>query len=159
MAGLDLDVLRPAIFARLSEVLHAAEGAGRPYHVVHFDGHGTWLDLKDLGFTPGGGGGAGAGVALSRDKYEVSVAGTMRKGRHGYLLFEDPKGTKDRQGNQNQQLVDGPTLGRLFTSAGVPVLVLNACRSAYTEARGRPAVTAGAEPGSTAAARRSQIAC
>ena len=49
MEGLDLDVLRPATFARLSEVLHAAHAAGRPYHVVHFDGHGTWLDLADLG--------------------------------------------------------------------------------------------------------------
>ncbi len=41
MEGLDLDVLRPATFARLSQVLHAAHEAGRPYHVVHFDGHGT----------------------------------------------------------------------------------------------------------------------
>ena len=48
MAGLDLDVLRPATFRRLSEVLHAAAAAGRPYHVLHFDGHGTYLDLADL---------------------------------------------------------------------------------------------------------------
>ena len=52
MEGLDLDVLRPATFARLSQVLHAAHDAGRPYHVVHFDGHGTWLDLADLGIEP-----------------------------------------------------------------------------------------------------------
>ena len=54
MEGLDLDVLRPATFARLSQVLHAAHDAGRPYHVVHFDGHGTWLDLADLGIEPDG---------------------------------------------------------------------------------------------------------
>src|SRR5215472_683875 len=65
MAGLDLDVLRPATFKRLAEVLRAAHGAGRPYHVVHFDGHGTWLDLGDLGYATGGTGGGGeAGLAL-----------------------------------------------------------------------------------------------
>ena len=142
MEGLDLDVLRPATFARLSEVLHAAHDAGRPYHVVHFDGHGTWLDLADLGIEPEGTGGAwsggGAGVGLSPLMYGVSVAGPVRPGRHGYLLFEDPGSA------ENQQLVDGPTLGRLLTATGVPVLVLNACRSAYAEARDQPADMPGA---------------
>jgi tetratricopeptide (TPR) repeat protein len=134
MAGLDLDVLRPATFARLSEVLRAAKDAGRPYHVVHFDGHGTWLDLAELGIEPdaAGGGGGGVGLALPQDKYGVSAAGPVRTGQHGYLLFEDPDST------ENQQLVDGPTLGRLLTDTGVPVLVLNACRSAYTEAAEKP---------------------
>jgi tetratricopeptide (TPR) repeat protein len=141
MAGLDLDVLRPATFARLSEVLRAAKDAGRPYHVVHFDGHGTYLDLRDLGFSTGGtSGGGGAGLALPRDKYGVSVAGPVRTGQHGYLLFEDP------DSEENQQLVDGPTLGRLLAATGVPVLVLNACRSAYTEARDQPADTPGDTP-------------
>jgi hypothetical protein len=151
MQGLDLDVLRPATFARLSEVLHAAQDAGQPYHVVHFDGHGTYVDLEDLGLTPdetGGGGGAGVGLALSKDRYGLSVAGPVRGGQHGYLLFENPQGTADRQGTENQQLVDGPTLGRLLADTRVPVLVLNACRSAYTEARGQPgAESSSAEAG------------
>ena len=42
--GLDLDVLRPATFPRLREVLREAHERRRPYHVVHFDGHGTYLD-------------------------------------------------------------------------------------------------------------------
>ena len=137
MEGLDLDVLRPATFQRLSQVLRAAREAGRPYHVVHFDGHGTWLDLTYLGIEPGGErgdgrSGAGGGIGLSPLMYRVSVAGPVRSGEHGYLLFEDP------DSEYNQQLVDGPTLGRLLTEAGVPVLVLNACRSAYTEARDHP---------------------
>ena len=49
MEGLRLDVLRPATFTRLSKVLHQAADAGRPYHVVHFDGHGTYLDLTSPG--------------------------------------------------------------------------------------------------------------
>ena len=155
MEGLDLDVLRPATFARLSQVLHAARDAGRPYHVVHFDGHGTWLDLADLGAEPdedghasgGGSASGGAGIALSPLVYGVSVAGPVRPGQHGYLLFEDPAS------QENQCLVDGPALGRLLTSTGVPVLVLNACRSAYSEARPRPA----GAPGPATASEESQV--
>ena len=118
MERLDLDVLRPATFARLSEVLHAAKDAGRPYHVVHFDGHGTYIDLKDLGFklSSGGedtggataaspGGGDGGGITVSPLMYGVSVAGLVRAGQHGYLLFEDP------DSEANQQLVGGPHWG------------------------------------------------
>ncbi len=151
MQGLDLDVLRPATFARLSEVLHAAHNAGRPYHVVHFDGHGTWLDLvgADLGPDGAGAGGGGGlagsgGLTVSPLIYGVSVAGPVRPGQHGYLLFEDP----DSQ--ENQQLADGPTLGRLLADTGVPVLVLNACRSAYSEALSQPVGTAGEAPESAA---------
>lgn len=43
-----LDVLRPPTFERLGEVLRAARGEGQPYHVVHFDGHGMYLDLEEL---------------------------------------------------------------------------------------------------------------
>src|SRR5262249_7490744 len=144
--GLDLDVLRPATFARMAKVLHMAKDAGRPYHVVHFDGHGTWLDLADLGFTPGETGREGrpdgGSIAVSPGVYRVgvSVAGPVRPGQHGYLLFEDPSGA------ENQQLVDGPALGRLLADTGVPVLMLNSCRSAYTEARDRPGDTPGPEP-------------
>ncbi len=150
MEGLDLDVLRPATFARLAQVLHAAHEAGRPYHVVHFDGHGTFLDLADLGIEPDGTGtsGGGGGVVLSPYMYRVSVAGPVRAGpvragQHGYLLFEDP------DSKENQQLADGPTLGRLLTDTGVPVLVLNACRSAYAEARDQPGDPPGPAAGST----------
>jgi len=133
MDGLDLDVLRPATFARLSHVLHAAKAAGRPYQVVHFDGHGTHLDVAELGLdAERNGGDGGGGIGVSPHMYGVSVAGPVRPGKHGYLLFEDP-------GNaENQQFVDGPALGRLLTETGVPVLVLNACRSAHAEARGEP---------------------
>jgi tetratricopeptide (TPR) repeat protein len=137
MAGLDLDVLRPATLKRLSEVLHAAQKAGRPYHVVHFDGHGTYIDLKDLGLEPEGTD-SGGGALLP---YGVTLAGPVRPGQHGYLLFEDPASPG------NQQLVDGPVLGRLLAGTGVPVLVLNACRSAYTEAPRRPGDQPGDAPG------------
>ena len=151
MEGLHLDVLRPATFAQLSEVLHQAADAGRPYHVVHFDGHGTYLDLavlqEEAPAAPGSGGGGGGGgqITVSPLRFGMSAAGPVREGPHGYLIFEDPGS------GANQQLVDGPALGRLLTATGVPVLVLNACRSAWTEAPARPAEP-GAGPGSDPAA-------
>ena len=36
----DLDVLRPPTYEQLAETLRLAHERGRPYHVVHFDGHG-----------------------------------------------------------------------------------------------------------------------
>jgi hypothetical protein len=45
----DLDVLRPPTFEQLSKTLHAAKDNGRPYHVVHFDGHGTYIDTPESG--------------------------------------------------------------------------------------------------------------
>ena len=165
MDGLRLDVLRPATFKRLSEVLHEAADAGSPYHVVHFDGHGTWADVSTMAAdddddgseekAASSSGGGGGGIGVSPLRYGISVAGPVRDGSHGYLIFEDP-GTET-----NQQLVDGPTLGRLLIATGVPVLVLNACRSAYTEAHAQPGEpdpqpgatgTGLAEPGEGAAA-------
>jgi hypothetical protein len=37
-----LDVLHPPTFELLSRTLRAANSAGQPYHVVHFDGHGVY---------------------------------------------------------------------------------------------------------------------
>ena len=127
MEGLDLEVLRPATFSQLSRILDAAYDAGRPYHIVHFDGHGGWLDLTDMGITA-----QGIAGRDQQGRRRFSVAGPVRPGPHGYLVFEDP-GTQE-----NYQLVDGPILARLLAGTGVPVLVLDACRSAYSEARSQP---------------------
>jgi hypothetical protein len=111
MEGLDLDVLRPATFARLSEALHEAAAFGRPYHIVHFDGHGAYLDVTDLELPVSLDGGddipavAGA-VGLSPLRYGISVAGPVRGGQHGYLLFEDPANPS------NQQLAARPAADR-----------------------------------------------
>jgi hypothetical protein len=118
---LELDVLRPPTYARLAAALEAAAGAGRPYHVVHFDGHGAYVDSADL---PPGGGQFGP--------LRYGLLNPARPGRHGYLVFEDSKLAG------NQQRVDGPALGALLARCGVPVLLLNACRSAYADAPTEP---------------------
>jgi hypothetical protein len=109
-----LDVLRPATFARLSQVLREAHLRGEPYHIVHFDGHGTYLNYRPQdGATP-------------------LVYGTPRPGSHGYLAFEDPTAP------DGVEMVDGPTLGALLAETQVPVLVLNACRSSHAEPLAEP---------------------
>jgi hypothetical protein len=110
MHGLDLDVLRPPTYGRLAHVLRAAADAGRPYGVVHFDGHGTYLDADELA------------------REDLSTAGEIRPGRHGYLLFEDSAAP------HNIRLVDGSTVAALLAETGVSVLVMNACRTAYADA-------------------------
>ena len=77
LAGLSLDVLRPPTFAELAKVLRAATEAERPYHVVHFDGHGAFLDASKS---------ADDGVAVSALRFGAGV----RDGRNGFLVFEEP---------------------------------------------------------------------
>ena len=64
---------------------------------------------------------------------DMTTLGAPRAGQHGYLLFENP------QADEQASLVDGPSLGKLLVETGVPVLVLNACRSAFAEAPEQPA--------------------
>lgn len=122
----DLDVLRPPTFEQLGKVLREAHRAGQPYHVVHFDGHGTYREAEALG-------------ALLRRLSPLILAGP-RKGKHGYLIFENPKL------DDNGELVDGPSLGKLLQETGVSVLVLNACRSAHTEPAPAPETDTAPDP-------------
>jgi tetratricopeptide (TPR) repeat protein len=127
-----LDVLRPPSFARLVQVLEAARDAGLPYQVVHFDGHGAWLDEGTVAAVAAGQALAGIGPQV------FSLVSPPRPGAHGFLVFEDPAA-----GAGGQQLVDGPVLGGLLASTGVAVLVLNACRSAHAGLATEPGTESG----------------
>ena len=50
LARFEITALRPPTFEQLQQALADAKAAGRPYHIVHFDGHGMYADLKE---TPG----------------------------------------------------------------------------------------------------------
>ncbi len=117
----DLDVLRPPTFEQLGKVLRQAHRDGNPYHVVHFDGHGMYREIKE----------PGALGTLVGHLTSIVLAGP-RAGKHGYLWFENP------QLEAGSELVDGTSLGQLLAATGVPVLVLNACRSAHTEPAAEP---------------------
>lgn len=119
--GFQLSVLRPPTFAQLNKTLRAAKNAGQPYHVVHFDGHGTYENVTDA-----------EQLAALRRSLSPTVLVAPRSGRHGYLVFENPAV------EENLQLVDGPSLGNLLAETDVPVLVLNACRSAHAEPPATP---------------------
>lgn len=66
IAPITADVLRPPTFENLRRVLQEAHALGRPYRVVHFDGHGEYTDLFDSGE------------------------------ERGYLMFEDPAAAENR---------------------------------------------------------------
>jgi tetratricopeptide (TPR) repeat protein len=102
-----LDVLRPPTYAAMEARLQSAKAEGQPYHIVHFDGHGTYEDLS---------------------RYPLPIP--LPKGERGYLHFEGPSG--------KSQPVSGEKLGKALVAADVPLLALNACRSAYAETPATP---------------------
>ena len=120
----DLDLLRPPTFEQLGRTLRQAKEEARPYHVVHFDGHGMYGEPEDLPVLV---------QRMSADRFSDA-------GPHGFLSFENP----DLE--DNLELIGGPALGRLLHENDVPVLVLNACRSAHNEAPAKPD-TAGGDGG------------
>jgi hypothetical protein len=115
----DLDVLRPPTYEQLAETLRLAKERRRPYHIVHFDGHGVYAEEKGL---------AGIGKVLNN----LTLKGGGPLGPRGFLAFEDPAN------KANSKFVDGFQLGALLKAEGVPVLVLNACQSAFAEALATP---------------------
>src|SRR6185312_2282638 len=123
------DVPFRSVASQLLRGLREAHREGQPYHVVHFDGHGTYMEIEE----------PGALGALLRRLTSIVLA-VPRAGKHGYLLFENP------QLEDNGELVDGNSLGQLLAATGVSVLVLNACRSAHTEPAPTPEMGTGTDP-------------
>ncbi len=116
----DITALRPPTFERLQEELTDAKAAGRPYRIVHFDGHGVYEDLSQ------------SSLADWLKAIDALTLGGKRKGKHGYLMFEHP------DGDEKTRPVPGDELGKLLHDTGVPVLVLNACQSAMHEGGAEP---------------------
>ncbi|MFE9012900.1 CHAT domain-containing tetratricopeptide repeat protein [Streptomyces cyaneofuscatus] len=115
--SVDLVVLRPPTLDRLREVLTEAQEAGKPFQVVHFDGHGVF------GQTSATGAGGGWGPVM----YDAP-------GPQGMLAFEKPGGGSD--------LVDAGRVAQVLAGAKVPVVVLNACQSGQLETQGGSQVEA-----------------
>lgn len=120
----EISALRPPTFEQLQRTLADAKAAGRPFHIVHFDGHGVYEDLRETRWAD-----------WLRAINALTLGGHAR-GKHGYLLFEHPE--------RELRPVSGEELGRLLRDNGVPVLALNACQSAMHEATEKPAAAADA---------------
>jgi len=124
-------VLRPPTYEKLTETLQTAKQNGIPYDIVHFDGHGTFDDPDSLGIT---------GRVISGRLPGSGSGGS----RHGFIIFEAPPGPDGQiftssGGRGKPVFVDGFALGSLLRETSVPVLVLNACQSAFAEAPAEPA--------------------
>ena len=91
--SVQIDFCRPPTLARMEEMLREAQAAGAPYHVVHFDGHGTFLPEAQI----------------------------------GALCFEKPD---DGAGDSRTDFVRADRLGNLLAKYQIPLVVLEACRSA-----------------------------
>lgn len=117
-----LDVLRPPTFEQLGRVLRHAARKGEPYHIVHFDGHGTYNGM---------GWGDPIPAVPGLNDHRISQ---LVRGSGGFLLFEHP-GLTD-----NCDLVDGLRMGNVLAETRVPILVLNSCRSAFAEVPEQSAV-------------------
>jgi hypothetical protein len=123
----DLQVLRPPTYAQLAKVLRQAKDDGVPFHAVHFDGHGIYADPAALGVS----------AIRILGGLRLDAGGTRpAPGRRGLLLFESPDEPA------NAAFVDGFKLGGLLRETGVPILILNACQSAFAEAPSQPATAA-----------------
>jgi tetratricopeptide (TPR) repeat protein len=112
----EITALRPPTYEQLQKNLTDAKAAGRPFHIVHFDGHGVYADLSH------------SRLADWLSAFSSLMLGGKPQGKHGYLLFEHPDGA------DNARPVPGAELGKLLHDCGVPVLVLNACQSAMHQA-------------------------
>ncbi|MEO5375722.1 MAG: CHAT domain-containing protein, partial [Alphaproteobacteria bacterium] len=108
----EITVLRPPTFNHLQETLKAARKDGEPFHIVHFDGHGNF----------------GVKTIQSGGKVFYDAGGPK-----GYLFFETAEG-----GNEP---VAADVFAAALTQNQVPVVVLNACRSAQQDEAAGPEAT------------------
>ncbi len=90
-----IEVLRPPSFEVFQERLKAANDEGKPYHAVHFDGHGAFGELRG------------------------------RIGQQGYVLFEGKGGYA--------KTVSAEAFSAAMKEGGVPLVILNACKSGKIE--------------------------
>ena len=102
-----IDVLRPPTFDQLREVLREKPNF---YHIVHFDGHGGFGNFSD----PAG----RAGLRMTPDTFAAPT---------GVLVFE-----KDDL-EHGEDHIPATTLANLLRQHNIPLMVLNACRSAMVD--------------------------
>ena len=101
-----IEILRPPSFEAFKKRLNAAKDEGKPYHAVHFDGHGTFGVITEGGSRP-------------------SDPNFFKSESKGYVLFEKDAGGAD--------VVGAGDFAAALKEGGVPLVILNACQSAKIE--------------------------
>lgn len=107
-------VLRPPTFDALRDHLHENKGQ---YHIVHFDGHGGFFDLlmEDEG--------SGEDLPAGGSRHIYSPVG------HLFFELEEDGEKLDRKEMVRRSAVTAEQIAGVLREAGVPTVVLNACRS------------------------------
>ncbi len=108
----ELEVLNPPTLAALGLALKNAYDAKKPFHVLHFDGHGVYDPQHGL----------------------------------GALCFEDPQDCGELE-YRRMELVHADTLAALLRDYRIPLVFLEACQTAHSEA----------DPSASVAARLLQV--
>ena len=105
-SAIRIEILRPPSFEAFKQRLKAAKDEGKPYHAVHFDGHGTFGVIAEGGSSP-------------------SNPNFFKSESKGYVLFE-----KNAEG---AELVSAGDFAEALKDGGVPLVILNACQSGKIE--------------------------
>jgi tetratricopeptide (TPR) repeat protein len=105
----ELTVLTPPTFPALQDALRKASEAGKPFHVVHFDGHGIYDSEHGLG-------------ALCFEDPKDTHKLTERASE---LIYASPP--KDKPAGEGKHLAD------LVRDYRIPLVFLEACQTAATE--------------------------
>ena len=100
-----IHVLSPPTLPALREELDRAHGENKPYHVVHFDGHGVYDRIAGLG-----------GLCFEHPE----DTGKLEKRRHKTVFTQDT-------------IENGTGLGSLLRHHSIPLVFLEACQTAQAE--------------------------
>ncbi|MEO5331162.1 MAG: tetratricopeptide repeat protein [Magnetococcus sp. YQC-5] len=118
-----LELLRPPTFPALAKRLRQAKKEEKPFHILHFDGHGTTQDLAKLLAHPASLEASHAallGLNSNHLAFGTSLYPHKPQSRQrGYLLFENPDHPA------NIRFVDGEELGKLLRETQTHLTVLN----------------------------------
>ncbi|WP_022953341.1 TIR domain-containing protein [Leucothrix mucor] len=120
----ELTVLSPPTLPALEKELHRAREAKKPYHVLHFDGHGVYDRQFGLG-------------ALC---FEHPQDDTLLEGRRSQLVY-----AKASQNSASANQTSAPpqsNLANLLKDFRIPLVFLEACQTAQTEADPNASVAA-----------------
>ncbi len=137
---LRIDYFQPISFEHLKIKLCQSKLLGKPYNLVHFDGHG--VDSSEIDrmtskpvFSDGGQGYSGY-ILFCEPGNETKTA--LQRLRNffcqgfKYLSYQVPlRGMSYEPKSDYVRLVHGAEFGDLLYSCGVQTLTLNACRSGY----------------------------
>ncbi len=125
----ELTVLSPPTFPAMEKALQAAFDAGKPFHVVHFDGHGVYDRRKGLG------------ALCFEDPASISCE---RSAPHDSFALRAPVGAERPSSmprealaralqKRRTALVHADTLANTLNQHRIPLVFLEACQTAQSE--------------------------